>query len=184
MTDAMSVTLPQATVGLPSSVRARRGRVVFPARRPAVLVIPLGLITEVAGIIIILTEHSSIGWFICAAPVVTLLITAAQRPTLELTREGLLQRQYPYSSLTRWDSIAAIELTRAGNRSVLAYRLKAGFPPPRRQPAAALLRAANRPFDGGFFADSLAPPDEAVLSAVSLFLERVDLRASLPPAKR
>lgn len=157
---------------------------MFPARRPAALVIPLALVTELGGVIIILTEHSSIGWFICAAPLVTLLATAAQRPTLELTREGLVQRQYPFTSLTRWEVIAEVGLARAGNRSILAYRLAPGIPPPRHQPAAALLRAAQRPYDGGFFADSLAPPDEDVLLTVQRYLRHPELRVSLPETRR
>ncbi|MFN2450753.1 MAG: hypothetical protein ABR541_00175 [Candidatus Dormibacteria bacterium] len=176
----MSAFPPGAAPELPASVRMRRGRIIFPARRPAALVVPLAAVTELGGAIIILTEHSSIGWFICAAPLVTLLATAAQRPTLELTREGLVQRQYPYSALTRWETIAEVGLTRAGNRSILAYRLTPGTPPPRRQPAASLLRAAQRPYDGGYFADSLAPPDADVLSTVRRYLAHPELRASLP----
>ncbi|GAC1345133.1 MAG: hypothetical protein NVSMB29_19260 [Candidatus Dormibacteria bacterium] len=175
----MSAPPPLAAPDLPATVRMRRGRIVFPARRPAALVIPLAAITELAGAIIILTEHSSIGWFICAAPL-TLLATAAQRPTLELTRDGLVQRQYPFASLTRWEVIAEVGLTRAGNRSILAYRLTPGTPPPKRQPAAALLRAAQRPYDGGFFADSLAPPDADVLLTVQRYLRHPELRSSLP----
>jgi len=135
-------------------------------------------------VIIILTEHSSIGWFICAAPLVTLLATAAQRPTLELTREGLVQRQYPFTSLTRWEVIASVGLTRAGNRSILGYRLTPGVPPPRRQPAAVLLRATDSPYDGGFFADSLAPPDHDVLLTVQRYLAHPELRGALPEMRR
>ncbi|MDQ2960439.1 MAG: hypothetical protein M3R48_05240, partial [Candidatus Dormibacteraeota bacterium] len=118
-------------------------RVVFTARRPAALVVPLALFTEVAGVLCLLTG-ATIGWFVIAAPVVALVFTGVLlRPSLELTREGLLQRQYPFSSLTRWEVIEALGITRAGNRTVLAYRLAPGIPPPRRQPAAAMLRAAQ-----------------------------------------
>ncbi len=134
-------------------IGARGGRVVFRARRPAALVVPLALVTEVAGVLFVL-NGAPIGWFVCAAPAVALVTTGLiLRPTLELTRDGLLQRQYPFSTLTRWEVIDAVGLTRAGNRHVLAYRLVAGIPPPRRQPAAALLRAAERPFDGGYFVE-------------------------------
>jgi hypothetical protein len=95
-----------------------------------------------------------------------------------------LQRQYPFSSLTRWEVIAAVGLTRAGNRHVLGYRLVDGVPPPRRQPAAALLRAAQRPFDGGYFVDSLAGDPEAILATVERYRADTDLRATLPPARR
>ena len=113
------------------------GRVVFRARRPAVLVVPLAVVTEVAGVLSLL-NGATIGWFICAAPAFALITTGLiLRPTLELTREGLLQRQYPFSTLTRWEVIDAVGLTRAGNRHVLGYRLAEGIPhrdgsPPRR----------------------------------------------------
>ena len=160
------------------------GRVVFRARRPAALVLPLAAITEVAGVLSIL-NGASIGWFVCAAPLFALVTTGlVLRPTLELTREGLLQRQYPFSTLTRWEVVDGIGLTRAGNRHVLGYRLVAGIPPPRRQPAAALLRAAQRPFDGGYFVDSLAGDPEAILATVEAYRTSPALRESLPPAKR
>ena len=104
------------------------GRVVFRARRPAALVIPLAAVTETAGVLFLL-NGATIGWFVCAAPAVALVATGLiLRPSLELTREGLLQRQYPFSSLTRWEVIDAMGITRAGNRMVLAYRLVAGIP--------------------------------------------------------
>jgi hypothetical protein len=160
------------------------GRVVFRARRPAALVVPLALVTEVAGVLFIL-NGATIGWFVCVAPAFALVTTGLiLRPTLELTREGLLQRQYPFSTLTRWEVIDAVGLTRAGNRHVLGYRLVPGIPPPRRQPAAALLRAAQRPFDGGYFVDSLAGDPEAILATVESYRASADLRETLPPARR
>lgn len=169
---------------LDPSLAMRRGRVVFRARRPAALVLPLAVVTEVAGIIC-LAAGATIGWFIVAAPVATLLITALLfRPTLELTREGLLQRQYPFSSLTRWDVIEHVGITRAGNRVVLAYKLSDGVPLPRRQPAAALLQAANAPYDGGFFADALAGRSDDILEVVRAYLRDGALRETLPPARR
>ena len=157
---------------------------VFRARRPAALVFPLAAITEIAGIVSLLLG-ASIGWFIVAAPLAALLVTGlVLRPTLELTREGLLQRQYPFSSLTRWEVVDHAGITRAGNRVVLAYRLIDGIPPPRHQPAAALLRAADAPFDGGYFADSLAADPNEVLAVVQRYLLDPSLRESLPPARR
>lgn len=162
----------------------RGGRIVFRARRPAALVVPLAVVTEVAGILFVL-NGAPIGWFVCAAPAVALVTTGLiLRPTLELTREGLLQRQYPFSSLTRWEVIDAVGLTRAGNRVLLGYRLAEGIPPPRRQPAAALLRAARRPYDGGFFVDSLAGDPEHILATVDRYRGDTSLRDSLPPARR
>ncbi|MEO8897234.1 MAG: hypothetical protein ABI352_06565 [Candidatus Dormibacter sp.] len=160
------------------------GQVVFRARRPAVLVIPLAAVTETAGILFLL-NGATIGWFVCAAPAVALIATGLiLRPSLELTREGLLQRQYPFSSLTRWEVIEAMGITRAGNRMVLAYRLVAGIPPPRRQPAASLLRAAQRPYDGGYFVDSLVGDPDRILATVERYRASAELRAALPPARR
>lgn len=159
-------------------------RVVFRARRPAVLVLPFAVLTEAAGIAF-LFAGLSIGWAVCAAPVGALLVTGLLfRPVLELTREGLLQRQYPFSSLTRWEVIDHIDITRAGNRVILAYRLREGVPPPRRQPTAALLRAAGRPFDGGWFADSLAGRPEDILTTVRGYLADPSRRQGLPAARR
>jgi hypothetical protein len=161
-----------------------RTRVIFRARRPALLVIPLAAVTEIAGVIC-LVAGATIGWFVIAAPVATLLVTALLlRPTLELTRDGLLQRQYPFTSITRWDVIESLGLTRAGNRVVLAYKLVPDIPPPRRQPAAALLRAAGAPYDGGYFADSLAGKPEDILDVVERYLRDPSLRETLPPARR
>ena len=159
-------------------------RVVFRARRPAALVIPLAAVTEVGGVLCLLAG-ATIGWFICAAPAVALVATGlVLRPSLELTREGLLQRQYPFSSLTRWEVIDATGITRAGNRLVLGYRLTPGIPPPRRQPAAAMLRAAERPYDGGSFVDSLAAPAEQILATIEAYRTDPARRAELPPARR
>lgn len=165
-------------------LEVRRGRVVFKARRPAALVLPLAVVTEAAGIIC-LVAGATIGWFIVAAPVVTLLVTALMfRPTLELTRDGLVQRQYPFSSLTRWESITSVGMVHAGNRDILAYRLAEGVPPPRRQPAATMLRAAGASYDGGFFADSLAGDRDEILATVESYLVSPQRRATLPPARR
>ena len=80
--------------------------IIFSARRPAALVYPLAAVTEIGGVLIILTTHGSIGWFICAAPLIALVVTGALvRPRIELTREGIVQRQYPFSVLTKWDVI-------------------------------------------------------------------------------
>ncbi len=160
------------------------GRLVFRARRPAALVVPLAAVTEAAGIICLIAG-ATIGWFVIGAPLLALLVTGILfRPSLELTRDGLVQRQYPFSSLTRWDVIEDVGITRAGNRIVLGYRLIRGTPPPRRQPAAALLRAAGAPYDGGYFADSLAGKPEDVLAAVRRYLDDPALRESLPVTRR
>ena len=168
----------------PEPLRVSDGRVVFRARRPAVLVLPFAALTEAAGIRFLL-DGLAIGWAVCAAPIGALLVTGLLfRPALELTREGVLQRQYPFSSLTRWEVIDHLDITRAGNRVILAYRLREGVPPPRRQPAATLLRAAGRPFDGGWFADSLAGRPEDILATVRGHLVDPARRDQLPAARR
>ena len=173
-----------AAPGLAKTTATRRGRVVFRARRPTLLVLPLALLTITAGVVCLLAG-ATIGWFIVAAPAVALLVTGVLlRPALELTREGLLQRQYPFTSLTRWEVIESMGITRAGNRVLLAYKLIPDIPPPRRQPAAALLRAAGAPFDGGYFADSLAGKPDDLLTIVEMYLRDPVRRQDLPPARR
>jgi len=168
----------------PEVLRMRRGRLVFRARRPAALVVPLAAVTEVAGVLFVLAG-ATIGWFVMAAPVAALLFTGVLlRPTLELTREGLVHRQYPFSQLNPWEVIEGFGITRAGNRVVLGYRLVEGARKPRRQPAAALLRAAHQPWDGGYFADSIAAPPEVLLATVEAYLRDPERRATLPPARR
>ena len=142
------MTTAQTPAELPPSLTVRRGRIVFRARRPVALVLPLLAVTEIAGVICLLIG-ATIGWFVIAAPVIALGTTAVVlRPALELTRDGLAQRQYPYSSLTCWDVIDSVGITRAGNRVILAYKLLPGIPPPRHQPVAAMLRAVDPPYDG------------------------------------
>jgi len=180
----MTTAAERAEPGAEHALALRRGRVVFRARRPTLLVVPLAGVTMVGGVIC-LVAGATIGWFILAAPAVALLVTGALlRPALELTREGLLQRQYPFSSMTKWDVIQSVGITRAGNRIVLGYKLVPGIPGPRRQPAAALLRAAAAPFDGGYFADSLAGKPEQILAIVQRYLDDASLRESLPAARR
>jgi hypothetical protein len=175
---------PPRTVVARTAGAEPAGRIVFRARRPAALVVPLATVTEVAGVLCLL-GGATIGWFICAAPAVALVATGlVLRPSLELTREGLLQRQYPFSSLTRWEVIDATGITGAGNRIVLGYRLAPGIPPPRRQPAAAMLRAAQRPYDGGYFVDSLAAQPEEIHATIEAYRADPGRRAELPPARR
>jgi len=178
------MTAAQRPAELPSSLVLRRGKIVFRARRPIGLVIPLLVVTEAAGVICLLIG-ATIGWFIIAAPLVGLGWTAVVlRPALELTRDGLVQRQYPYSSLTRWDVIDSVGIARAGNRIILAYKLVPGVPPPRHQPAAAMLRAVDAPYDGGWFADSLAGGPDAALAVVRRYVEEPGLRDMLPVTRR
>lgn len=177
--------LPPSTAPAADNVlRKRRGRLVFRARRPAALVVPLAALTEIAGILFVL-NGATIGWFVMAAPVAALLFTGVLlRPTLELTREGLVHRQYPFSQLNPWEVIEGFGITRAGNRMILGYRLVEGARKPKRQPAAALLRAAGQPWDGGYFADSIAAPPDVLLATVETYLRDPQRRDTLPPARR
>jgi hypothetical protein len=175
--------VPDPTELSPSLV-VRRGKIVFRARRPVALVLPLLAVTEIAGIICLLIG-ATIGWFIIAAPVIGLGMTAVVlRPALELTSDGLVQRQYPYSSLTKWASITQVGLAKAGNRTILAYKLVDGIPPPRHQPARALLVAVNSPYDGGWFADSLVGGPEEALKVVRRYLQDPSARELLPAMRR
>jgi hypothetical protein len=70
------------------------------------------------------------------------------------------------------------------NLTILAYRLRPGIPPPRRQPAAVMLRAADAPYDGGWFADSLVGKPDEVLGVVMRYLANPALRDELPLTKR
>lgn len=180
----MSTDSPIRDQPSPAILRERRGRLVFRARRPAALVVPLAALTELAGIVFVL-NGATIGWFVIAAPIVALLFTGVLlRPTLELTREGLVHRQYPFSQLNPWEVIEGFGITRAGNRLILGYRLAPDARRPRRQPAAALLRAAQQPYDGGYFADAIAAPPEVLLATVEAYLHDTERRALLPQARR
>jgi hypothetical protein len=177
-------TAPEHAQHAPHILGMRGGRLVFRARRPAALVVPLAAVTEMAGILFVV-NGATIGWFVIAAPIVALLFTGVLlRPTLELTRDGLVHRQYPFSQLNAWEAIAGFGITRAGNRLILGYTLVEGAKKPRRQPAAALLRAAQRPYDGGYFADSIAAPPEVLLATVETYLGDPQRREKLPPARR
>jgi hypothetical protein len=178
------MTAAETPAELPAALVFRRGKVVFRARRPAALVLPLMAVTEAAGVICLLIG-GTIGWFIMAAPLIGLGMTAVVlRPALELTRDGLAQRQYPYSSLTKWEVIDSVGIAKAGNRIILAYKLVEGIPPPRHQPARTMLQEVNSPYDGGWFADSLAGgPDEA-LAVVRRYLDDPSLREMLPVTRR
>ncbi|HXA27536.1 MAG TPA: hypothetical protein VN193_02210 [Candidatus Angelobacter sp.] len=180
----MSADRPAALPPEAHLLSMRRGRLIFRARRPAALVVPLALITEVAGVLFVV-NGATIGWFVIAAPIAALLFTGVLlRPTLELTRDGLVQRQYPFSVLNPWEAIDGFGITRAGNRVILGYTLVEGARKPKRQPAAALLRAAQRPYDGGYFADSIAAPPEVLLATVEAYLRDPARRETLPAAKR
>src|SRR5439155_20680961 len=142
---------------------ATAASVVFRARRPATLVYPLAALTEIAGVIC-LFAGATIGWFIIAAPVVTLVTTALLfRPSLEINTEGIIQKQHPFVSKLKWGSVAGLSLVDIGNRQILAYKLVDGIPAPKYQPIYRLLKARELPYDGGYFIDVLAEPADKIL---------------------
>ncbi len=73
------MTTTQHPIDLPSPLVRRRGKIVFRARRPVALVIPLLAVTETAGVICLLIG-ATIGWFIIAAPVVGLGLDGGRAP--------------------------------------------------------------------------------------------------------
>lgn len=134
---------------------------VVNARFPWVLFLPLATITEVGGVILILTGRG-IGWAAVAAPLVGFIaMRGPVRPRFEFTDDGVTFRRSGQSPLLPWDEIAAVALVKAGGRTVLAYRLKPGVTVLKRHPGAGFLRAKGLDFDGGYFVDQMtADPQE------------------------
>jgi hypothetical protein len=144
--------------------------VIFRARRPATLVYPLAAVTEIAGVVCLLAG-ATIGWFIVAAPVVTLVTTALLfRPSLEMNAQGIIQKQHPFVSKLKWESVAGLGLVDIGNRQILAYKLIEGIPAPKYQPIHRLLKSHELPYDGGYFVDVLAEPAESVFQTAKSIL--------------
>ncbi len=130
------------------------------------------VVTEVTGVTTLLTVHATIGWAICAAPIFALLVTGAiVRPAIQISPTAIIQRQYPFVATVPFTKIDSFhELTAAG-RTILAYRLRDGVPPPRRQPVALLLQQQNLPYDGGFFIDTLTSPPDIIVKQARQALE-------------
>lgn len=142
------------------------------------LVYPLFVLTEASGIAIILLQHASIGWAICAAPLVGLAVTGAiVRPSLSVTAQGIVQRQYPFVSTLQWKNVSSLAIVQARGRTLLAYKLKDGVPPPRRQPVAVLLAREGLPYDGGYFVDTLSSTPEDIHRAAQESFARSDAPA-------
>ena len=141
---------------------------------------------RVAGVICLLIG-GTIGWFIMAAPVVGLGVAEmfVVRPALELTRDGLVFRQYPYSGLARWDVIESSASPGPGNRVILGYKLVDGIPPPRHQPARTLLlaRSTHRTTVAGS-TDSTRGWPGGRAAVVQRYLDNPALREVLPVTRR
>ena len=134
---------------------------VVNARMPWALFLPLASMTELGGIILLLSGRG-IGWAAVVAPIIGFLaMRGPVRPRFEFSDDGVIFRRSGKSPLLPWDEIAAVALVKAGGRTVLAYRLKPGVAVMKRHPGAGFLRAKGLDFDGGYFVDQMsASPEE------------------------
>src|SRR5256885_14389252 len=123
---------------------------VVNARLPWALFLPLAGVTELGGLILLLSGHG-IGWAAVLAPVIGLFaMRGPVRPRFEFMEEGVIFRRSGKSPLLPWDEIAAVALVKAGGRTVLAYRLKPGVAVTKRHPRAGILPANGLDFDGRY----------------------------------
>jgi hypothetical protein len=134
---------------------------VVNARMPWALFLPLASMTELGGIILLLSGRG-IGWAAVVAPVIGFLaMRGPVRPRFEFSEDGVIFRRSGKSPLLPWEELAAVALVKAGGRTVLAYRLKPGVAVMKRHPGAGFLRAKGLDFDGGYFVDQMsATPEE------------------------
>jgi hypothetical protein len=133
------------------------------ARFPWALFLPLAGVTELGGLLLLLSGRS-IGWAAIAAPLVGFFaMRGPVRPRFEFLNEGVIFRRSDKSPLLPWDEIAAVSLVKASGRTVLAYRLKPGVAVMKRHPGAGFLRAKGLDFDGGYFVDQMTATPEEIL---------------------
>jgi hypothetical protein len=133
------------------------------ARFPWALFLPLAGVTEVGGLLLLLSGRS-IGWAAIAAPLVGFFaMRGPVRPRFEFTNDGVIFRRSGKSPLLPWDEIAAVSLVKASGRTVLAYRLKPGVAVMKRHPGAGFLRAKGLDFDGGYMVDQMTETPEEIL---------------------
>jgi hypothetical protein len=133
------------------------------ARFPWALFLPLAGVTELGGLLLLLSGRS-IGWAAVAAPLVGFFaMRGPVRPRFEFTNDGVIFRRSGKSPLLPWDEIAAVSLVKASGRTVLAYRLKPGVAVMKRHPGAGFLRAKGLDFDGGYMVDQMTETPEEIL---------------------
>jgi hypothetical protein len=133
------------------------------ARFPWALFLPLAGVTELGGLLLLLSVRT-IGWAAIAAPLVGFFaMRGPVRPRFEFLNEGVIFRRSDKSPLLPWDEIAAVSLVKASGRTVLAYRLKPGVAVMKRHPGAGFLRAKGLDFDGGYFVDQMTETPEEIL---------------------
>jgi hypothetical protein len=136
---------------------------VVNARFPWALFLPLAGVTELGGLLLLLSGRS-IGWAAIAAPLVGFFaMRGPVRPRFEFTSDGVIFRRSGKSPLLPWDEIAAVSLVKASGRTVLAYRLKPGVAVMKRHPGAGFLRAKGLDFDGGYMVDQMSATPEDIL---------------------
>jgi hypothetical protein len=134
------------------------------ARFPWVLFLPLATVTELGGVILLLSGRG-IGWAAIAAPLVGFLaMRGPVRPRFEFTDEGVTFRRSGKSPILPWEEIDDVALVKASGRMVLAYRLKPGVPVMKRHPGAGFLRAKGLDYDGGYFVDQMTSSPEEILA--------------------
>jgi len=145
---------------------------VVNARMPWALFLPLATVTELGGIILLLTGRG-IGWAAILAPLIGFLaMRGPVRPHFEFMEEGVIFRRSGQSPLLPWDELAAVALVKAGGRTVLAYRLKPGVAVRKRHPGAGFLRAKGLDFDGGYFVDQMTASPQEILDVFQRHLDR------------
>ena len=145
------------------SVSSPPSKVIVNARMPWALFLPLATVTELGGIVLLVTGRG-IGWAAVVAPVIGFLtMRGPVRPRFEFMGDGVIFRRSGKSPLLPWDEIAAVALVKAGGRTVLAYRLKPGVAVMKRHPGAGFLRAKGLDFDGGYFVDQMTATPQEIL---------------------
>jgi hypothetical protein len=155
------------------SADARGAPPVVNARFPWALFLPLASVTELGGLLLLLSGRS-IGWAAIAAPLVGFFaMRGPVRPRFEFSNDGVIFRRSGKSPLLPWDEIAAVALVKASGRTVLAYRLKPGVAVMKRHPGAGFLRAKGLDFDGGFFVDQMTASPEEILQIFEWHLARL-----------
>ena len=141
------------------------------ARFPWVLFLPLATITEVGGVILLLTGRG-IGWAAIVAPAIGFLaMRGPVRPRFEFSDDGVIFRRSGKSPILPWDEIDNVALVRASGRMVLAYRLKPGVTVMKRHPGAGFLRAKGLDYDGGYFVDQMTASPEEILQVFQQHLD-------------
>ena len=134
------------------------------ARLPWALFLPLAGVTELGGVLLLLSGRS-IGWAAILAPLIGFLaMRGPVRPRFEFSDEGVIFRRSGKSPLLPWDEIADVALVKASGRMVLAYRLKPGVTVMKRHPGAGFLRAKGLDYDGGYFVDQMTASPQEILA--------------------